>query len=244
MRILAIETSGPRGGIALAEDSANPAAPVRILEETFLGEGLRHGRDLVLIIRDACDRAGWDRRTIPAVAVSIGPGSFTGVRIAVTLAKFIALDTGARIVAVPSFLALAANAPADRMRVATIFDAKRRGLFASLFERVSRAPDVSPGLLHDFNETFGPAMVEHEALIARLPASTYILGHGVAKSREALAAYDLAPPDLWDIRPSVVARLGLELAAAGQWADPLRLEPRYIRSAEADEIWDRKNKKM
>ncbi len=175
------------------------------------------------------------------MAVSIGPGSFTGIRIAVTLAKFIALDTGAKIVAVPSFRALAANAPADRLRVATIVDAKRGGLFASIFER-KQAPGTAGGsLLGEFDEVFGPALIEPAALVARLQAPAYVLGHGIAKGREALAGYDLAPPDLWDIRPLVIARLGLELAAAGRFADPLRLAPLYIRAPEAEEIWDRKN---
>ena len=145
MRILAIETSGPRGGIALAcHGEAKGDQPGRcIIQEVRLAEGLRHGRDLVLAAKDACDRAGWDPRVIPLVAVSIGPGSFTGIRIAVMVAKFMALETGAKIVAVPSFRALAANAPADKQRIVTIVDAKRGGLFASVFERIHK-PRASP----------------------------------------------------------------------------------------------------
>ena len=144
MRILAIETSGPRGGIALAEGGADPLSPPRIVQEVRLAEGLRHGRDLVLAAKEACERAGWDARGIPLVAVSIGPGSFTGIRIAVVVAKFLALETGAKIVAVPSFRALAANAPAEKQRIVTIVDAKRGGLFASIFERNPQAPSKPP----------------------------------------------------------------------------------------------------
>jgi tRNA threonylcarbamoyladenosine biosynthesis protein TsaB len=237
VRILAIETSGPRGGIALAEDAGG--GPPRILEETLLDEGLRHGRDLVLTIAAAFRRAGWEARQVPLVAVSIGPGSFTGIRIAVTVAKMIAWDAGAKIVAVPSFRALAAGAPPDRHRIATILDAKRGGLFASLFER---APNTGTGLLPEFNETFGPALIDPATLAARLSAPAYIMGYGITKAGDALAAFDLAPPDLWDAPPATVARLGLELAAAGRFADPLLLAPLYIRPAEAEEIWDRRHK--
>jgi len=238
MRVLAIETSGSRGGIALAESAAEGAGPPRLLEEVRIAEGLRHGRDLVLSVRDACRRAGWTPREIPLVAVSIGPGSFTGIRIAVTLAKFVAWDAGARIVAVPSFRALAANAPADRPRIATIVDAKRGGLFASLFERREGRLD----------ETFGPAVIEADDLARRLqPARrgeppAYVLGHGIAKGRAALAGLELAPEDLWNIRPAEIARLGLEMAACGEFADPLRLEPLYIRPPEAEELWLRRHK--
>jgi tRNA threonylcarbamoyladenosine biosynthesis protein TsaB len=270
MRILAIETSGGRGGIALLEtpETHGPRADPAVLEELYLGEGLRHGRDLVPAIRDACGRAGWDRRHIDLVAVSIGPGSFTGIRIAVTLTKVMAFDTGAKVVAVPSLRALAHNAPADRRRVAAIVDAKRGGLFASVFERRGQgdairapadslpAPGVSRGakghdtpasrrglvtaMLNEFAEVFGPALIEPEDLARRLAAPAFVLGHGITKGRAALAGFELAPQDLWDVRPGIIGRLGAELFDRGQAADPLRLEPIYIRPPEAQEIWQRR----
>jgi tRNA threonylcarbamoyl adenosine modification protein YeaZ len=219
------------------------------------------------------------------VAVSIGPGSFTGIRIAVTLAKIMAWETSAKVVAVPSFRALAANAPADRPRVVTVFDAKRGGVFASIFERAqapgiaggsprglapeSQAPGIaggsprglapesqtagaagpSPRHVGGFlSEVFGPAMLSPEALAARLAsmppaaAPAYIIGHGIGKSSPALAGCELAPPEAWDIRPSAVARLGLEMAAAGEFTDPLHLEPLYIRLPEAEEIWEKRHR--
>ncbi|MCX5653567.1 MAG: tRNA (adenosine(37)-N6)-threonylcarbamoyltransferase complex dimerization subunit type 1 TsaB [Planctomycetota bacterium] len=246
MHILALETSGARGGIALA-DGAD------LLEETVLEEGMRHGRDLVPAAKAACERAGWNPRRIDLVAVSIGPGSFTGIRIAVTLAKVMAFDTGAKVVAVPSMRVMAENAPPDRRRVAAIVDAKRGGLFASIFERrskddVIRAPNVSSGssapgaMLEEFNEIFRPALIEPEDLARHLEAPAFILGRGLVKGRDALKAFDLATEDLWDPRPAVVARLGAELAARGEFADPLRLEPIYIRPPDAQEIWERRRR--
>jgi len=146
MHLLAIETSGARGGIALlaAEGEDEPT----LLEEVYLQEGFRHARDLLPTIRAACDRAGWSPRAVDALAISIGPGSFTGVRIAVVLAKFMAYDAAAQVVPVPSLRAMAAGAPPDRSPLACIRDAKRGGLYASVFER--RAGDLV--------ETFGPAL--------------------------------------------------------------------------------------
>ena len=237
MRLLAVETSGTHGGIALMEDG-------RVLEEVRLAEGLRHARDLIIAIQEACERAGWDRRA-DVVALSIGPGSFTGIRIAVTLAKFVAWDTGAKVVAVPTLRALAENAPAECGRIVPILDAKRGGLFAGIFERCRdvRARRGGGGGLSNLLERFGPALIEPEDLARRLEAPAFILGPGIVKGRQALAAFDLAPEDLWDVRPSVVARLGWELHAHGRYADPLRLEPIYIRPPEAQEIWERKHGK-
>ena len=224
MRILAVETSGPRGGIALADSE-------RILDERRLDEGLRHGRDLLLTIRDACAAAGWTPRDIELLAVSIGPGSFTGLRIAVVFAKFTAWHTGAPIVAVPTLRALAENAPPDASRVVPILDAKRGGLFASIFERRSGRLD----------EILGPTLLEPEDLAGRLQPPAFILGRGIPKGRSALGGFDLAPEDLWDVRPSVVARLGRQMHARGEFADPLRLEPVYIRPPEAEELWQRRH---
>jgi tRNA threonylcarbamoyladenosine biosynthesis protein TsaB len=253
MHILAIETSGARGGIALA-DGAN------LIDEVMLGEGLRHGRDLVLTAKAACERAGWNPRRIDLVAVSIGPGSFTGIRIGVTLAKVMALDTGSKVVAVPSLRVMAENATPDRRRVAAIVDAKRGGLFASIFERRinggaalieegavrarggSRGASPSGPLLDEFNEIFGPALIEPEDLARHMESPAFVLGRGLVKGREALGAFDIAPENLWDPRPGVVARLGFEMAERGQFADPLRLEPIYIRPPDAEELWQRRKR--
>jgi len=226
MRVLAVETSGPHGGIALADAA-------RLIEEVRLAEGLRHGRDLLMVIRAACGRAGWTPRDIDLVAVSIGPGSFTGLRIAVVFAKFVAWDTGAKVVAVPTLRALAENAPPQARRIVPILDAKRGGLYASVFER-------SEGRLQ---ETFGPTLIEPEDLAARLKKPAFVLGRGVPKAREALARFDFAPEDLWDARPAAVASLGFEMGERGEYADPLRLAPVYIRRPEAEEVWERRKKK-
>ncbi|MEA3367033.1 MAG: tRNA (adenosine(37)-N6)-threonylcarbamoyltransferase complex dimerization subunit type 1 TsaB [Planctomycetota bacterium] len=229
MHLLAIETSGPLGGIALlaTEGDGEPT----LLEEVYLQEGFRHARDLLPTIRAACDRAGWSPRAVDALAVSIGPGSFTGVRIAVILAKFMAYDAAAAIVPVPSLRAMAASAPPDRSPLACIRDAKRGGLYASIFARRGG----------DLEETFGPALIQPEALAERLQPGTLVLGRGVPKAREALAAFDLAPEALWDVQPSAVARIGHRLWQAGATADPLRLEPIYLRRPEAEEVWERRH---
>ncbi len=224
MHLLALETSGPLGGIALADAD-------RVLDEVRLDEGLRHGRDLVLTARDACHRAGWAPAELDAVALSIGPGSFTGLRIALVVAKVLAWDTGAAIVPVPTLRAMAENAPKGTERVACILDAKRGGLYASLFRLGGETPV----------EAFGPLLVDPAALAAHLPEGTLVLGRGLTKAVEALTAFPHAPEALWDPRPGVVARLGAAAHAAGTRADPLTLEPLYVRRPEAEEIWERRH---
>ena len=121
--------------------------------------------------------------------------------------------------------------------MATILDAKRYGLYTSLFER--RGGEVV--------EVFGPMCLEPQALAERLPAGALVLGRGITVAKDALARFDLAPEALWDVRPSVVARMGLEKLESGPSAgsgqaivDPMRLEPVYLRKPEAEEIWERR----
>ena len=225
MRMVAIETSGPAGGIALADDG-------RLVEEVRLAWGPHQGEDLVAAVRDAFRRAGWGPKDVGVVAVSIGPGSFTGLRTAVVFAKMVAHETHARIVAVPTLRALAENAPAGAVRVAAVLDAKRGGLFASIFERKG----------DDLHETFGPALIEPEALAARLQAPALVLGRGIVKGRAALKGFDLAPEALWDPRAEAVAHLGWAMAKRGEWADVLGLAPVYIRPPEAEELWERRGR--
>ncbi len=227
MRILALETSGPHGGIALADSD-------RLVEEVRLAWGPHQGADLVAAVRSAVERAGWRPTDVEAVALSIGPGSFTGLRTAVVFAKMVAYETGARIVAVPTLRALAENAPAGAVRVAAILDAKRGGLFASIFERKG----------DNLRETFGPALIEPEALAARLQAPALVIGRGIVKGRTALEEFALAPEALWDPRAEAVAHLGWAMAKRGEWADALGLAPVYIRPPEAEELWERRQSEV
>lgn len=84
--LIAIETSGPVGSIAAALDGQ------QVAEESF-ERGMRHGRELVPRLASMCSRISRPPGTIDVVAVSAGPGSYTGVRVGVTCAKSLAFAT-------------------------------------------------------------------------------------------------------------------------------------------------------
>ena len=92
---LAIETSGRIGSISVLRDE------VVVAEEEF-PHGLQHAAQIVPIIDRLIGAQGWGPGDIEQLFVSQGPGSFTGLRIGITLAKTMALATGVKIVAVPS----------------------------------------------------------------------------------------------------------------------------------------------
>src|SRR3954470_21775231 len=105
-RGIAVETSGRIGSIATVLDGV-------VLAEEQFAHGLQHAAQILPIIDRLCRAQRWTPRDVEQLYISAGPGSFTGLRIAVTVAKTMALATGVKIVAVPSVSVLAANAPDD-----------------------------------------------------------------------------------------------------------------------------------
>ena len=127
--ILAIETSGEQGGVALYDGAADA-----VLAERALGEKRRHGAVLVPKIEEALSSAGLEPADVSRVAVAIGPGSFTGLRVGTSAAKAFAWALGVPLVPVSTLLALAADGarahPGFRLYVPLV-DAHSKGLIYS-----------------------------------------------------------------------------------------------------------------
>jgi tRNA threonylcarbamoyladenosine biosynthesis protein TsaB len=139
--ILAIETSSRVGSVALASGS-------ELLGRTTFTAPMQHSAEIMPAIVELLRRSSHSPSDLEQVYVSIGPGSFTGLRIAVAAAKAMHLANGARIVAVDSLDAIAANvkdAPFDEafqsisqesriLRLAALLDAKRGQFFTAVYE--------------------------------------------------------------------------------------------------------------
>jgi tRNA threonylcarbamoyladenosine biosynthesis protein TsaB len=223
-RALAIETSGREGSIAAVEGGG-------VVEAVRFPHGLQHAAQIVPIIDGICSRRGWGPGDVQELYVSVGPGSFTGLRIAVTLAKTMALATGVKLVAVPSAAVLVRNAPPDAQHVIIVLDAKRGQIFTARFERHA-----------DQWIEREPAHLDRLAdMIARSPQPVHLIGEGIPYHRDAIPAHAagviVTEPNLWRARAEETAAVGQALAAAGQYADPMTLAPIYIRLPEAEEKW-------
>lgn len=223
-KALAIETSGRVGSIAIVERGTV------VGEETF-AHGLQHAAQIVPMIDRLCQSRGWRADDLSELYVSAGPGSFTGLRIGITLAKTLALATGVRIVAVPTVRVLAENAPPEARDLIIVLDAKRDQIFTARFERKEEGTawrEAEPAHLGDL-----PSM------LARSPRPVYLLGEGIPYHEKFVPADDpsviLTAPETWRARAAAVATIGREMAKAGQFADPFTLVPIYIRRPEAEE---------
>lgn len=136
---LGIETSNPSasaraaGAIALASDTPDSPRGFRLLGMRALHPGARHDDALMPAVEALCVRCGVTPRDIGRITVSIGPGGFTGLRIAVTTARFIAEAVDAELVAVPSALVVAMKR--RRLgRFAVLLASKRDTAWATCFE--------------------------------------------------------------------------------------------------------------
>ena len=229
-RALIIETSGRTGSVALAEEG-------RVLEERTFAHGLMHAAQTLPMIDRLCTERGWTPRDLGEVYVSAGPGSFTGLRIGVTLAKTLAFATGVKVVAVPSLRVLAENAPADGRHLVPVLDAKREQIFTARFER------ESPG--GRWAEREPPHLDSLAAVLERSPRPVHLLGEGIPHHQKFIPADPgviVTNEQTWQARAGAVAVIGFEMSARGEFADPDRLTPIYIRKPEAEEKWEARQK--
>src|SRR4051812_36432753 len=134
-RILAIETSGRFGSVAtLVGDAEGAKCSLQIV----LPQTQRTAQSLAPAIQELLRTTWWLPRDVDIVAIAVGPGSFTGLRIGVTTAKAFAFAASAEVVAVDTLEAIAAQAPADDSPLWAILDAQRQELFGAKFERENR----------------------------------------------------------------------------------------------------------
>lgn len=225
IRALAIETSARVGSIALAEDGNT------LLDETF-PHGLQHAARIVPALDHLCNQLKWTSRDFKEIYVSAGPGSFTGLRIGITMAKTLALVTGASLVAVPSVRVLAENAPSDANNIVIVLDAKRDQVFTASFARAGE----------DWNPLEPAQLCSLAEILSRTPRPVHLIGEGIPYHRKFIppgdAGIHIVDESLWRPRASAVAALGWRMARAGRFTDVLSLRPIYIRRPEAEEKLD------
>lgn len=222
MRILALETSGALGAVAAL-------VHCNLLAELQLDAAQRGAQALAPAIADVLRQAGWQPGDVQLVAVAIGPGSFTSLRIGVTTAKTYAYAIGAEVLGVGTLEAIAAGleglSPSDT--VATVIDAQRGDVYAATFRW--RAP-------YELHCLRPAAIYPAGAWLADLEGSTIVSGPALDKLAPSLPGeIRVAACDLWLPSAATVGRLAAVKHAAGARDDLWRLAPLYLRKSAAEE---------
>lgn len=223
MLILALETSGFGGSIALLEDE-------NVLGERTLDAQRRHAQTLVPEIQSLLCEQARQPADCQVIAVSIGPGSFTGLRVGITCAKTMAYATGAQVAAIPTFPCLAAGCPDDVVAVQVIMNAQRQELFVGRYHRSGDG---------DWIES-RPLTIERAAEWQdNLQRDDVVAGPGLENiSQDVSQRCRVLPPQYWQPNARWVGRLGLKYALAGQLTSCWELSPLYVRKSAAEEKWD------
>ena len=224
MLTLGIETSQRQGTVALVRDGD-------CLDERLLSTGgRRHAQTLVAEIDAMLREQGVAPADCDVVAVSIGPGSFTGLRVGVVCAKTFAYATGCRLTSVDTLCAIASNSPADVSTVHVVSDAQRGELYLGIYEREadgvwSRKTDIE--------------VVDGDAWSGQRLESDVVSGLGLDLFGARLADVCRVLPETLRIPQAMaVARVGEQRSRREQHDDPWTLEPFYIRKSAAEEKWD------
>lgn len=126
MRVLSIETSSPRGSVALLDGTTLVASAEH-------REPKAHAERILPLIEDLLRTSGWSRSSIDRVGVGVGPGSFVGLRVGIALAEGLGLGLARPVVGVPSLRAMARAVPPEHpaARVALV-DARRAEVFVTV----------------------------------------------------------------------------------------------------------------
>lgn len=219
---------------------------MRNVAEVAHEEELRHAETLLPAIDECLERAGCELGDVDGFAVSIGPGSFTGLRVGLSTAKGLALATDAWLVGVPTLeaYARAAGGTTADAQVLVCLDARKGEVYSALFavELVHARVRVER-LLDD-------AVEKPEAAVERLlafrdkaaqgPTTLRVVGDGADRyPDEILAALEAAGPvqpvpEAPDGRGFAVAGIGAERFLAHGPADTAYLAPTYLRASEAE----------
>lgn len=215
MRVLALETSTLAGGVALVDGEG-------LVAEYVLDVSVTHSERLLAAVDRVLADARWAPRDLEGLAVSIGPGSFTGLRIGVSTAKGLALALGLPIAAVPTLDAMAAAVPWAALVVCPVLEARRDEVYASLYRRDGE------GLRREWEYLALPPA----QLAARLAEPTLLIGDGAARV-DSPHAQRLPPPRRVP-SPACVAVLGRERLRLGDSIGAADLTPLYLRPSEAE----------
>ena len=215
MRVLAVETSTLSGGAALLDDE-------RVVGEYTLDVRITHSERLMAAIDRLLSDAGWTPRDLEGLAVTVGPGSFTGLRIGLSTVKGLALALTVPIAAVPTLDAMATLLPFAALPVCPVLDARKREVYASLY-RWDGA---------DMRREWNYLALAPADLARRLDEPVIVLGD---------AADQVDSPHARRIRPArrgpspaAVGFLGHSRLAVGDTIAPADLVPIYLRPSEAE----------
>jgi len=219
MKVLGVDTSSRSLSVAITEGS-------KVLAEFNGKANLRHSQDLIPTIENLLKSTGLELGDLDGFALSIGPGSFTGLRIGVSTLKGLGIVTGKVIACVPTMDAVVGNLTEDMPNACVIIDAKKNKIYACIYA-------VEGGNIKRKSEYL---LVTVEELLAKIDFPVTFIGDGIARYKDAILSKNksaqFVEESKWFPKASVVAKLGTERLRKKEGVTSDELVPMYLYSKE------------
>ena len=225
MKILALDSSGLVASVAIVEDD-------NMLGEYTVNYKKTHSQTLLPMLDEVAKMIDLDLNTIDAIAVSAGPGSFTGLRIGSATAKGLGLALEKPLIHIPTVDALACNLWNCRDLVCPLMDARRNQTYTGIYE-------FCEGELQIIQEQCAVGIDEIVSQINALNRPVVFLGDGMpvfdSYIREnCTVPYSYAPAHMNKQRAGAVAWLGMRYAQSGKTDTAAEHKPDYLRLSQAE----------
>ena len=225
MKILALDSSGLVASVAVTEDD-------NLLGEYTINYKKTHSQTLLPMLDEVAKMIELDLKTVDAIAVSAGPGSFTGLRIGSATAKGLALALDKKIVSVPTVDALAYNIWNCTDVICPLMDARRQQTYTGLYTfEDGRMQTLLPQCVVQIEEIINK--------VNDMGKPVVFLGDGVPVFADFIAQhckvpYQYAPAHCTKQRAASVAALGAILYAEGKAEPAAEHKPDYLRLSQAE----------
>jgi tRNA threonylcarbamoyladenosine biosynthesis protein TsaB len=225
MLTLGIETSGFQGSVALTRDGDCLA------DRTLEKAGRRHAQTLVSEIDRLLKDFGHTANDLNLIAVSLGPGSFTGLRVGIVCAKTLAYATGCQLAAIDTFLAIAENSPEHVTEISIVSDAQRQELFVGQYQRDEQ---------NYWQQEQEITVVPGESWLNSLDGPAFVSGTGLKPFESSEFLCQFLPEECRQPQAAAIAKLGERKQTNGCADEIWSLEPFYLRKSAAEEKWDQR----
>ena len=235
--IIAVDTSGRKGSVAVGFGK-------KIVAKTIFSGLIRHNAELFVSIKELLNDVGKKPSQIERIYICAGPGSFAGIRIAVTMAKMISYGCGAKIVAVNTMDALISNiedlsVEQNIRRAAVVIDAKRGQFYVGRFELLEGK----------WQKKTSDCLLKPEEFVAQFgwqDELIWLLGEGLVYYSDRFKAPSIRILDekYWQVSPDGLYSAGQAMDKKGLFTEAAEIVPIYLRQPEAVENWEKRNVKI
>lgn len=231
MNILAIDASGLSGSVAYISD-------YKLVGEYYICHKLTHSQTIMPMLEHLKNMIGLELEGVDAIAVTSGPGSFTGIRIGVSTAKAMALAIGVPIIGIPTLDVMANNMTFTDKLICPIMDARRNQVYTSLYKWEANTLKR----LEDY------LAIPIDELLEKVEGQEVIfLGDGVDVLRGQISdkmgdKAHFAPSFLHMQRASVLAHLACAAYERGETEDADDFVPMYLRKSQAERELEEREK--